>query len=58
MGHCEVNMDIKCAWQLIYDRLKGLGKLDLLDVVQPPKDWKSARDGGPRKLVKEEAMIE
>lgn len=57
-GHCEVNKDIKCAWQLIYDRLKGLGKLDLLDVIQPPKDWRTARDGGPRKFVKEEAMIE
>ncbi len=57
-GHCELDKDIPCAWQLIYDRLKGLGRLDLLDAVQPPKDWTASRDGGPRKFVKEEAMIE
>ncbi|MEW6032846.1 MAG: methylenetetrahydrofolate reductase C-terminal domain-containing protein [Bacillota bacterium] len=57
-GHCEIGQDIPCAWQLIYDRLKGLGRLDLLDAVQPPKNWKTARDGGPRKFVKEEAIIE
>jgi len=57
-GKCEVDKDVDCAWQLIYDRLKALGRLDLLDVVQPPKNWQTARDGGPRKFVKEEAMIE
>jgi len=57
-GHCEVNKEISCAWQLIYDRLKVLGRLELLEVVQPPKNWRTARDGGPRKFVKEEAMIE
>jgi ferredoxin len=57
-GHCEIDKDTPCAWQLIYDRLKGLGRLDLLDVVHPPKNWQTARDGGPRKFVKEEAIIE
>jgi len=57
-GHCEINKEISCAWQLIYDRLKALGRLKLLDVVQPPKNWRTARDGGPRKFVKLEAMIE
>lgn len=51
-GHCEIDSTIDCAWQLIYDRLKTLGKLDLLDEVLPPKDWSRSRDGGPRKLVR------
>jgi len=29
-GKCEVSEDLDCAWQLIYDRLKQLGQLDLL----------------------------
>ncbi len=56
-GHCEVNPDIPCAWQLIYDRLNSLGKLDLLLEIQPPKNWKAARDGGPRKIVREDLRL-
>ena len=56
-GKCEVSKDIDCAWQLIYDRLKGLGKLDLLNVVLPPKDWSKARDGGPRRVVREDSKV-
>ncbi len=56
-GHCEVNPDIPCAWQLIYDRLSSLGRLDLLLDIQPPKNWKAARDGGPRKIVREDLRL-
>jgi ferredoxin len=56
-GHCEVNADISCAWQLIYDRLSSLGQLDLLLELQPPKNWKTARDGGPRKIVREDLRL-
>lgn len=56
-GHCEVNPDIPCAWQLIYDRLSSLGKLDLLLDIQPPKNWQAARDGGPRKIVREDLRL-
>jgi len=56
-GHCEVNADIPCAWQLIYDRLSSLGKLDLLLEVQPPKNWKTSRDGGPRRIVREDLRL-
>jgi len=51
-GHCEISPDVPCAWQLIYDRLSALNKLDVLLELQPPKDWRSARDGGPRKVVR------
>lgn len=56
-GHCEVNPDIPCAWQLIYDRLKSMGKLELLLEIQPPKNWRAARDGGPRKIVREDLRL-
>ncbi|NSW89811.1 MAG: methylenetetrahydrofolate reductase C-terminal domain-containing protein [Firmicutes bacterium] len=56
-GKCEINPDIDCGWQLIYDRLKVLGKLDNLYEIIPPKDWRSSRDGGPRKVEKKEVML-
>jgi ferredoxin len=56
-GKCEISKDVDCAWQLIYDRMKALGKLDRLKEIQPPKDWSTARDGGPRRAVREDVMI-
>jgi ferredoxin len=56
-GHCEVSTEIPCAWQLIYDRLSSLGKLDLLMEIEPPKNWRTARDGGPRKIVREDLRL-
>jgi ferredoxin len=58
-GMCEVDQEnIDCVWQLIYDRMKKLGKLDELTALHPLKDWSSARDGGPRKVVREDVLIE
>ncbi len=56
-GHCEISPDTDCAWQLIYDRLKAQGRLDLLLEIQPPKDWRTSRDGGPRKIVREDLRL-
>jgi hypothetical protein len=54
-GKCEVDPDrIDCGWQLIYDRMKGFGTLDRLNEIQPIKDWSTGRDGGPRKIVRED----
>jgi len=53
-GKCEVDPEIDCAWELIYNRAKRIGKLDELIEYQPPKSWNSYRDGGPRKLTNEE----
>ncbi|MCL2766455.1 MAG: methylenetetrahydrofolate reductase C-terminal domain-containing protein, partial [Peptococcaceae bacterium] len=55
-GQCELGRDIDCAWQLIYDRLKMLDRLDSLKTVTPIKDWSKARDGGPRKMILEDVM--
>jgi ferredoxin len=56
-GHCEISPDIPCGWQLIYDRLSSLGKLDVLIELQPPKNWRSSRDGGPRKIVRDDLRL-
>jgi ferredoxin len=53
-GKCEINKEIDCAWQLIIDRLKELGRLDDYDVLVPIKDWSTERAGGPRKVVRED----
>ena len=36
-GKCEVNPDADCAWTLIYNRLKKLGRLDLMRKIHEPK---------------------
>lgn len=56
-GKCEVNPDIDCGWQLIYERLKVLNKLGMLEEILPIKDWSTARDGGPRKVVREDVLL-
>jgi ferredoxin len=56
-GHCEIDPDVPCAWQLIYDRLASMDKLDALLEIQPPKNWSTSRDGGPRKIVREDLRL-
>ncbi len=53
-GKCEIDPEVDCGWQLIYDRMAKLGQLDKLAEVIPPKDWTTSRDGGPRKIVRED----
>ena len=55
---CEVDPDTPCAWQLIYDRMTALGQLDLLLEPNDMKDWRSSRDGGTRKIVREDLRLE
>src|SRR6056297_1136546 len=57
-GMCEVDPEnTPCAWQLIYDRMKRLNKLDKLKEYQPPKDWSHDRDGGPRRISREDVLF-
>ena len=56
-GHCEIDPEVDCAWQLIYDRLVSKDKLHVLLDLQPPKDWSTSRDGGPRKIVREDLRL-
>jgi len=48
-GKCEISKDRDCGWHLIYERLKALGKLELLRKYQPPKNYLSW--SGPRSLA-------
>ena len=38
-GKCEQDPEHDCAWILIYERLKRLGKLDEIKEFVPPKDY-------------------
>ncbi len=53
-GKCEVDDEIDCGWELIFNRMKDLDILEKLLVFEDPKDWQPYRDGGPRKLVNKE----
>jgi len=53
-GKCEIDPEVDCGWQLIYDRLSALGKLENMSRVLPVRNWSTSRDGGPRKRVVEE----
>ncbi len=57
-GHCEIDPEVPCAWQLIYDRMSSKGRLDMLITLQAPKNWSTSRDGGPRKIVREDLFLE
>ena len=57
-GKCEVDpANIDCAWHLIVERLKEKGRLDLLEEVRKPKDWRTSRDGGVRRIVREDMRL-
>lgn len=56
-GKCEINPEIPCGWQLIWDRLVALGRTPDYAKISAPKDWSVSRDGGPRKIVREDLTI-
>jgi hypothetical protein len=37
--------------------LKSKNKLDVLMEIQPPKNWRTSRDGGPRRIVREDLRL-
>lgn len=47
-GMCERDDETECAWQLIYDRLKKLGKLENIRKIWEVKNWSLSQ--GPRKI--------
>lgn len=54
LGKCEISPDTDCAWQLIWDRMKALGTEKEYEKVMLAKDWRTSRDGGPRKIIRED----
>ena len=58
-GMCEVDTEtIECGWQRIYDRLKAIGRLDILEANVEPRDWSKTHDGRPRKLVRQDLAMQ
>ena len=53
-GKCEINPEVDCAWQLIWDRLKMLGLEKRYEEIISAKDWRTSRDGGPRRIIRED----
>lgn len=56
-GKCEVNANLECGWQMIYDRAKSLDVVAQFETIVPPHDWSTGLDGGPRKVVREDQCI-
>ena len=56
-GHCEIDKDLVCGWQVIVDRLKELNQLKDYEKITPIKDWSTERAGGPRKVVREDVQL-
>jgi ferredoxin len=55
-GKCEIAEDLECIWDMIVRKKMERGRLDDLMEFRPAKDWGTARDGGPRKSVREELV--
>jgi ferredoxin len=53
-GKCEISSEVECAWQLIWDRLRALGTEDRYEEIMSAKDWRASRDGGPRRIIRED----
>ena len=55
-GKCEISKDVDCVWDLIVTKMMEQGRLDELMLFRPPKNWTTARDGGPRQMIREELV--
>ena len=59
-GKCEISgkdRTVECAWDLIVKKLMARGELDKLLEIQPAKNWQTSRDGGPRRISREDLML-
>ena len=55
-GTCEVDKEVKCGWQLIIDRLVSLEQMENYGKLKPYKGWDASRDGGPRRIIREDMV--
>jgi ferredoxin len=53
-GKCEVSPEMDCAWHLIYERMKSLGRLEELKKIRPARSWSKDRGAGVRRLTHKE----
>ncbi len=55
-GVCEVSRETECIWDTIVKKKMAAGRLDDLLQIREPRDWRTARDGGPRRSIREELI--
>lgn len=55
-GKCEISKEVDCIWDMIVRKKMEQDRLADLVEMKPAKDWRTARDGGPRKSVREELV--
>ncbi|RJR22482.1 MAG: hypothetical protein C4582_06610 [Desulfobacteraceae bacterium] len=55
-GKCEISKDVDCIWDMIVRKAMEQGRLEELLEFRPPKSWATARDGGPRQMIREELV--
>lgn len=55
-GKCEISKEVVCIWDLIVRKKTEQGRLEDLRRYWAAKDWRTARDGGPRKSIREELV--
>lgn len=55
-GKCEIAQDVECIWDTIVKKKIEQGRLEDLRTFRTVKDWQTARDGGPRKSIREELV--
>ncbi len=55
-GRCEINPDVPCIWQQIYDKLSRLNRSDEMKNIMPIRDWTQAGHGGPRRRIREDLL--
>jgi ferredoxin len=56
-GRCEINKDVDCIWQMIYDRMGRLDRRDEMTISAPIRDWSVAGHGGPRKQIRDDLTV-
>ena len=56
-GRCEINPEVDCVWQMIYDRMGRLDRQEEMAEPAPIRDWSTAGHGGPRKQVREDLTV-
>jgi ferredoxin len=59
-GKCEISgkdRTVDCAWDMIVRKLMERGELDRLLEINTAKNWQTSRDGGPRRITREDLML-
>jgi ferredoxin len=55
-GKCEIHKEVECIWDTIVRKMMEQDRLKELMEFKPPKSWTTARDGGPRRILREELV--